>query len=116
MKNPSINNDKKFFNLKNNKFDLPKSRLIIDKSLKKNSEDNTNNELNITDISKISYISPLKKNEVFNKSLKNISLSKNIEKESKGKTENNEKNCIFSFAIQINFLFYQFYFFSLFFF
>ena len=105
LKNSSTNKDKKFSNLNNNKVDLSKSKLIFDKSIRKSHEDISNNELNITNISKISYISPLKKNEVLNKPIKSISLNKITEKGSKDKIENNEiKNFKFTFQRDSSFL------------
>jgi hypothetical protein len=105
MRNNGANKDKKFSNLNNNKVDLSKSKLIFDKSIRKSHEDISNNELNITNISKISYISPLKKNEVLNKPIKSISLNKITEKGSKDKIENNEiKNFKFTFQRDSSFL------------
>ena len=97
-KNTGKNNDKKFSNLKNNNVDLSKSKRILDKSFKKSSEEITNNELNITNISKISYISPLKKNDILNKPINSLSLNKNSENEYQENIENNEsKNFKFTF-------------------
>ena len=92
------NNDKMFSSLKNNnKVDLPKSKLIFEKPTKKNSEEINNNELNITNISKISYVSPIIKNDI-GKPINSLSLSKIPENDSKDKNENIElKNCKFTF-------------------
>ena len=87
QKNTGKNSDKKFSNLKSSKFDLTKSKLISDKSFKKANEEATNNELNITNISKISYVSPKKSNA--KKSSKSVNVY-NPGKESKEKIDNHE--------------------------
>jgi hypothetical protein len=81
--NSNKKNEKMFSILKNNKFDLPKSKLIFEKPIKKKSEEFNNNELNITNISKISYKSPITKNEMVGKPQITISLCKAQEKDSK---------------------------------
>ena len=98
IKNSNKNDDKMFSGLKNYKVDLPKSKLIFGKPLKKNSEEINNNEFNITNISNISHKGPKKDNEIEGKPLISISLCKAPEKDPKEKIENNQlSNCKFSF-------------------
>ena len=99
--NSNKNNDKMFSSLKNNKIDLPKSKLIFEKSIKKNSDEINNNELNITNISKISYKSPIK-NEIPGKPIISISLCKALEKSPKEKIENNNQLTSYKFTFQRN--------------
>ena len=74
-----------FSSLKNNKVDLLLTKLIFENPLKKNSKEINNNELNITNISKILNKSPIIKNEIAGKPIISISLFTGIEKDSKEK-------------------------------